>query len=158
MGNSSYGPETGGGSFETAVFQEVKAPGIQSHAFSSTTFEAIEFNTEIVPQSWVSLSSNQFTLDAGIYYFVYKPTWQVMPTNIDISVYDVNASDVIGGTKTMLDTSSDVPANNTIPFYLNISSQVTFELRYYILGIPSNIFGRSQGTEYYQHLSITKIG
>ena len=94
--NLDVGPFGGG---NTAVFQDVRAQNVNGQTFSSSTFEAIEFNTEIVPKSWVSLSSDQFTLDAGIYYFVFKPTWSIIQNNLDLSVYDVNAATVIGGTK-----------------------------------------------------------
>lgn len=153
--NLDVGPFGGG---NTAVFQDVQASGVAGQTFSIATFDVIDFNTEVVPKSWVSLSSNQFTLDAGVYYLVFKPTWAIIQTNADLSVYDVNATTVIAGTKVMADPTNGDLYSNTIPIYLNLSSQVTFELRYYINGAITSIAKLSQGSEHYSHLSITKMG
>ena len=66
--NLDVGPFGGG---NTAVFQDVRANGINGQTLSIQG-EVIEFNPEVIGKNFVTLSSHQLTIESGAYHIPFS--------------------------------------------------------------------------------------
>lgn len=158
--NLDVGPFGGG---NTAVFQDVRASGVAPQTFNSLSDQVIEFNTVQTLKSFVSLSSNQFTLDEGIYTIAIKLSLRASSNPRSFQIWANDTSDIsYGGTTQAI--SADI-------------NQVGLSYAYFDITIPSGgkvieFLGRTNtgsinsggnvvptnGDNYYQDVRITKVG
>ncbi len=156
--NLDVGPFGGG---NTAVFQDVRANGINGQTLSIQG-EVIEFNTEVIGKNFVSLSSNQFTLEAGAYQITFSAVLNASASRDgQIYLYDTVGLVSVGGIRITSDgVDLDQVTESEHSFFLKISSSKILELRIacsasYSFSQIDSFYGDS---EYYQQLIITKIG
>lgn len=152
--NLDVGPYSGG---NTAVFQDVQASMVASQALTAFTDTVIQFNTEIIGKSFVSLSSNQFTLDEGDYIIKMQVNCANSGRGL-IWVKDTSNVSYGGGhwggnfdnmPKHIFMPISIPSGGKTIEFMVNSPGNYSF-------GGPT--VSPTNGNEYYQQVQITKVG
>ena len=87
---------TGGGKFASyAILVDQKTSGTNGGSFTSGDWRTRDLNTEIAdPDGIVSISSNQFTLQAGSYLIkAHAPAYKV--GRHQIALYDITASNYV---------------------------------------------------------------
>lgn len=147
-----------------AIISDQKPNGTQGGSSSANTVAIRDLNTVEGDESFVSLSSNQFTLPQGKYQIRAKaPGHRVVACKCFI--YDVtNAAYVLEGTSGYVDTVRDRNYFAYVEGVLEITSTTTYQLRYYTsaakasdgFGIPANSTGNPQTSERYSEVVITK--
>ena len=156
--NLSFGA---GGLFSSyAIICDQKSAGTNGGTMTSGTWHTRDLNTEIAdPDGIVSISSNQFTLQAGTYlikasapgYYVYDHM---------AKLYDVTASaDVAFGTSEY--TSAQAQTRSTVIARETISGATTYEIRHTCYNTKqNNRFGENTnlGVEKYLIVEIYKEG
>ena len=158
--NLDVGPFGGG---NTAVFQEVRSAGVAGQNFDSLSDQIVQFNTEVVPKSFVSLSSNQFTFDEGIYRLSILITGIGASNPRAFQIWAKDTSNVsYNGDSLML--SPDLDSIGYTILYLDLvipSGGRTIEiLAKCNVGTLSNstVITPTNGDNYYQKLYATKVG
>ena len=154
--NLDVGPFSGG---NTAVFQDVRASGVAGQTWSGSV-QTAEFNTEIVPKSFVSESTNQFTMDAGIYLVRWRDSFTTAANEyIQVYAYDTVGSVNVGGARICNPSDADKP-DTTAHFYINLSASKVIEIRLDASNAVSSVKDATgNGSfEYYQEVSFTKEG
>ena len=147
-----------------AIIADQKSQGTDGGASTGGTWHIRDLNTELAdPDGIVSISSNQFTLQAGSYFIEARaPSYQ--PTRHRLKLYQTSgsAADVAFGTNEYSHYGSSASAIQTTAFLscrITISTATTYEIRHYIqttkagngLGVAV-----SQGVELYCLVKIFK--
>ena len=147
-----------------AIIADQKSSGTDGGASTGGTWHTRDLNTELAdPDGIVSISSNQFTLQAGSYFIEARaPSYQ--PTRHRLKLYQTSgsAADVAFGTNEYSHYGSSAAAIQTTAFLscrITISTATTYEIRHYIqttkagngLGVAV-----SQGVELYCLVKIFK--
>ena len=147
-----------------AIIADQKSQGTDGGASTGGTWHTRDLNTELAdPDGIVSISSNQFTLQAGSYFIEARaPSYQ--PTRHRLKLYQTSgsAADVAFGTNEYSHYGSSASAIQTTAFLscrITISTATTYEIRHYIqttkagngLGVAV-----SQGVELYCLVKIFK--
>ena len=147
-----------------AIIADQKSQGTDGGASTGGTWHTRDLNTELSdPDGIVSISSNQFTLQAGSYFIEARaPSYQ--PTRHRLKLYQTSgsAADVAFGTNEFSHYGSSASAIQTTAFLscrITISTATTYEIRHYIqttkagngLGVAV-----SQGVELYCLVKIFK--
>ena len=143
-----------------AIICDQNSAGTNGGTMTSGTWHTRDLNTEIAdPDGIVSISSNQFTLQAGTYlikasapgYYVYDHM---------AKLYDVTASaDVAFGTSEY--TSAQAQTRSTVIARVTISGATTYEIRHKCYNTKQNNgFGENTnlGVEKYLIVEIYKEG
>jgi hypothetical protein len=157
--NLDVGPFGGG---NTAYFQDVKASGINGQGLNING-QVIQFNTEVIGKSFITLSSNQFiNPSAGDYIVEYSASLRSATLEYgSIYLYDTNAGQSIGGGN-FVSVAGDIDQllKNTTRFPVQLSGSEVLELRIACLSTFS--FSQKSAAngddEYYQQISFTKVG
>ena len=146
-----------------AIIADQKSQGTDGGASSGGTWHTRDLNTELSdPDGIVSISSNQFTLQAGSYFIEARaPSYQ--PTRHRLKLYQTSgsAADVAFGTNEFMSYGSGTAVQTTafLSCRITISTATTYEIRHYIqttkagngLGVAV-----SQGDELYCLVKIFK--
>ena len=146
-----------------AIIADQKSQGTDGGASSGGTWHTRDLNTELSdPDGIVSISSNQFTLQAGSYFIEARaPSYQ--PTRHRLKLYQTSgsAADVAFGTNEFMSYGSGTAVQTTafLSCRITISTATTYEIRHYIqttkagngLGVAV-----SQGVELYCLVKIFK--
>ncbi len=153
-----------GGASETAIINETQVSGTAGGTGTVSTWNTRILNTVQTPQSWLSLSSNQFTLQPGTYQiYATAPASQVQIHKSKL--YDItNTADVLIGSSEYSGFSGGVGAQSEsiIAGQFTVLSPTTFEIQHNItvstgtqdFGIQSSFASTS---EVYTQVEITKI-
>lgn len=158
--NLDVGPFSGS---NIAVFQDVQADSVAGQTINITA-TVQHFNTTIISKNWVTLSSNQFVLDAGVYSLVLQDAgYPASSTNNELQYW---LRDTLGvtytGSKLIASSASDSLESNQVRFFLDLSSggktiELYAQLRQNTLA--RNATNLSNGdSEFYQMFIIQKIG
>lgn len=136
----------GGGKFASyAVICDQKTSGTNGGTFTSGDWRTRDLNTEITDADGiVSISSNQFTLQAGTYLIkAFVPGYYVYDHKAKL--YDVTASaDVALGTSEY--TSAQAQTRNVVTARVTISGATTYEIRHKCYNTKTNNgFGENNG-------------
>jgi hypothetical protein len=139
---------------------DVKTTGTQGGTFSSGNWVTRTLNTTNPTQTWVSLSSNRFTLSSGGYYiFASAPA-------SDVGSHQTRLLNVNNSNETYYGTSETVKdgicTRSFVMIFINISSSTTYSLQHRCsktssssgLGIAAGFSGNS---EVYSIVTIFKL-
>ena len=149
-----------------AIIADQKSQGTDGGASTAGTWHTRDLNTELSdPDGIVSISSNQFTLQAGNYFIEARaPSYQ--PSRHRLKLYQTSGTpaDVAFGTNEFMSYGSGTAANavQTTAFLscrITISTATTYEIRHYIQAAKAgNGLGVavSQGVELYCLVKIFK--
>ena len=146
-----------------AIIADQKSQGTDGGASSGGTWHTRDLNTELSdPDGIVSISSNQFTLQAGSYFIEARaPSYQ--PTRHRLKLYQTSgsAADVAFGTNEFMSYGSGTAVQTTafLSCRITISTATTYEIRHYIQNSKAgNGLGVavSQGAELYCLVKIFK--
>ncbi len=155
MSNLGFGPFNGG---NTAVFQEVLATGVDGQVFDGTD-QIVSFNTEVISKDFVTLSSDQFTIDAGKYLVSWRCGLGVGSFEfIQVSAYDTVGAVNVGGGRT---STSSSYTESSIEFYINLASSKVIEIKIAAASAMSAAQSRvnnNPSSQYYEQITFTKIG
>tara|TARA_B100000287_G_scaffold135255_1_gene127276 strand:+ start:135 stop:707 length:573 start_codon:yes stop_codon:yes gene_type:complete len=134
-----------------AILACQKSNGTQGGTFTKDTWVTREINTEIAdPDSIVSLSSNQFTLQAGNYLI----EWDAVALRVQshsTALYDVTNSTYLWGGMSSYSYSSDGDSNNAKGIMrVTPSGATAYEIRHVCSSTRSNEgLGRESDTGTY---------
>ena len=146
-----------------AIIADQKSQGTDGGASTGGTWHTRDLNTELAdPDGIVSISSNQFTLQAGSYFIEARaPSYQ--PTRHRLKLYQTSgsAADVAFGTNEFMSYGSGTAVQTTafLSCRITISTATTYEIRHYIQNSKAgNGLGVavSQGVELYCLVKIFK--
>ena len=146
-GNLSFAADSGGKIASYAIICDEKSSLTSAGTFTSGDWRTRDLNTEITDADGiVSISSNQFTLQAGTYlikasapaYYVYDHM---------IKLYNVTASaDIAFGTSEYTGHASGVQTRSFLVARITISAATTFEIRHKCINTKTNNgFGEATG-------------
>jgi hypothetical protein len=147
----------------TCYVKDVKATTVAAGSSTTTTWNNRDLNTTEGDCSFLSLASNDFTLEAGSYNIechapIYKSNIHKLKLRQDPTG---TPSDLIIGLSAYNSTTTDVQTNSILNGRININASETFDLQQYTasgqagngLGVPTN-----DGTnEVYTQCKITKV-
>lgn len=148
----------GGTTIKIAIVEDRKTGNTSGGNSSGGSWNTRDLNTIQGNNTFVSLSSNQFTLDAGTYYFDWHSCFgNVSRANTRIrNITDSSTVSVGGHTK---HDSGAQPANIG-KGYTTIASSKTFELQYYVSSSVTDGLGERQNEgedEIFSAVTITQI-
>ena len=146
-----------------AIIADQKSSGTDGGASTGGQWHTRDLNTELSdPDGIVSISSNQFTLQAGSYFIeASAPSYQ--PSRHRLKLYQTSgsAADVAFGTNEFMSYGSGTAVQTTalLSCRITISTATTYEIRHYIQNSKAgNGLGVavSQGAELYCLVKIFK--
>jgi len=145
-----------------AIIADVKAQGVDGGTNLATTWSTRSLNTEIDdPQNIVSITSNQFTLQAGTYLIEWTcPAYKVNHNNSRL--YNATTSTVAEmGTAAYAESVEGVSNTTTGASIQTISSAAAFEIQHYFASARANNglgVSSQSGNSVYTLVKIHKIG
>ncbi len=137
-----------GGKFASyAIICDEKASGTDAGTFTQDAWRTRDLNTEIADEDGiVSISSNQFTLQAGTYK-IYASAPAYLVKEHQIKLYNVtDSADIAFGVPQYSSDAMRVTQNSELYHRFTISAAKTFEIRHYGeltktnngFGVPTN--------------------
>lgn len=144
---------------EFAILRDQKTAGTNGGTFTQDAWQTRTLNTEHLDTGGiVSLSANQFTLQAGKYLIrASAPAFGVTNHQLRLQNMTDTTTDLVGQTG---ESDTDVQTTAHLVGYLDISAQKTFELQHYCLTTKAGDgFGQAMGitTELYATVEITQL-
>lgn len=115
---------------KVATLKDVKTSGTQGGTFTSGSYQTRTLNTEDDPFNIVSLTSNQFTLQAGTYFIEANAVSGVVDGNKTKIRNITDSTDAIIGSNQYQTSSAGVATNSFVYGFISISSAKTFELQH----------------------------
>jgi len=160
--DSVTAPKIGSKTFTSyAIIADQKNSDTDAGSSSGGSWNTRDLNTELAdPDGIVSISSNQFTLQAGSYFLeASAPAYQ--PSRHKLKLYQTSgtAADIAFGTVTFTNYNIAVQSTAFLSCRFTISTATTYEIRHYIQNSKSgNGLGVavSQGVEFYCIVKIFK--
>ena len=151
------------GSISVAVIADQKAYNVDGGG-SAVGFNDRDLNTKIFdPDNIVSISANQFTLNAGTYIIEFSsPAFRA--NRMFTELYDVTNSASVGqGTSLYADNPYNGHGVSTGYAHVTLTVSTTYKIRTYCqavkadngLGVKSNVSGNNN---IYTQVKITKVG
>ena len=132
----------GGGKFASyAILVDQKTSGTNGGSFTSGAWRTRDLNTEIAdPDGIVSISSNQFTLQAGSYLIkAHAPAYKV--GRHQIALYDITASSYVEtGSSAYVDGQESVSTDSFLTARFTCSGANVYEIRHQC-GTGFNTYG-----------------
>ena len=145
----------------TAYIKDVKSNGTHGGTSTSGSWETRDLNTIEGDSSFVSLSTNQFTLSVGSY--VIKALAPALTANLHkIKLYNVtDATDDVIGSNELANTSFQTQTNSFLNGKVVITSSKVFEIRHRVTQTFATV-GHGTATsfsvdEIYTQVEITKV-
>ena len=154
--------EQGGSALLVTHLRDEKAYGIHGGATTSGSYAQRDLNTQDGDTTFCSLSSNDFTLDPGTYYF-----YGTVPANLASQhkakiIYVTGGADLIVGNNSFSNNTSPSQTNSTISGTVTIASSTAFRVVHQVtashplgFGIACSFGGTEE--EVYTQLTITKL-
>ena len=161
--DSVTAPKIGSKTFTSyAIIVDQKSSTTDAGSSSGGSWNIRDLNTELAdPDGIVSISSNQFTLQAGSYFLeASAPAYQ--PNRHKLKLYQTSgtAADIAFGTGTFTtDSGGAIQSTAFLSCRFTISTATTYEIRHYVQASKSgNGLGVaiSQGVELYCIVKIFK--
>ena len=123
---------TGGGKFASyAILVDQKTSGTNGGSFTSGDWRTRDLNTKIAdPDGIVSISSNQFTLQAGSYLIkAHAPAYKV--GRHQIALYDITASNYVEtGSSEYVDPTVNASTTSFLTARFTCSGSNVYEIRH----------------------------
>ena len=136
-----FGADTGGKFASYAILVDQKTSGTNGGSFTSGDWRTRDLNTEIAdPDGIVSISSNQFTLQAGSYLIkAHAPAYKV--GRHQIALYDITASSYVEtGSSAYVDGGESVSTDSFLTARFTCSGANVYEIRHQC-GTGFNTYG-----------------
>ena len=130
-GNLSFGADSGGKFASYAILVDQKTSGTNGGSFTSGDWRTRDLNTEIAdPDGIVSISSNQFTLQAGSYLIkAHAPAYKV--GRHQIALYDITASSYVEtGSSEYVDPTVNASTTSFLTARFTCSGSNVYEIRH----------------------------
>jgi len=145
----------------TAYLKDVKASGTAGGTFTSGSYQTRVLNTIEGDSSFVSLSSNQFTLQPGTYEIeASAPAYRVNGHKLKLRNITGSSDTIIGGAAET-DSSNFVQTESRLVGTISISSTTTYEIQHRCgATFASSGFGRAAAygdSEVYTIVKIKKV-
>lgn len=146
---------------KTAYIKDIKPSSTNGGTFTSGAWQTRDLTTLEGDTGFVSLSSNQFTLQPGKYEIVASaPAYQVVEHKIKLrNITDSEDSSL--GTNARSGSASDAVTRSELNSIITITSSKTFEIQHRCTStFATSGFGSSIGIsdEVYTQVSIKKVG
>ena len=144
-----------------AIIEDQKAHDTHGGTFTQDAWRTRELNTEVAdPDSIVSISSNQFTLQAGTYLLKWSAPARDL-THHQTRIYNITDSAVVRYGSSEYTNSLDVQNHSVGSARVTISGAKAFELQHYGHNTTATTgFGCAAksdgGTEHYSFVEIYK--
>lgn len=116
---------------ETCYLRDEKSSATAGGTFTAASYLQRTLNTTNNSQEWITLATNQFTLDAGVYKITARaPAYRV--GNHKAIIYDVDdsATELLGTTERM-NTAEDVQTWSVVEGTITLTTTKTFDVRHY---------------------------
>ena len=135
------------GPIEVGILADQKATSTAGGSYTATTASVRTLNTTIQSQSWLSLSSNQFTIDGANYPGRYFIEWRGQAYRVNNGWHfleDTSGPTIVGlGTSTYSLQSSDSPRCISQGYYeADITTSKTYEIYIQTTTTSANTNGR----------------
>lgn len=115
---------------QPVYLKDIKAAGTDGGTFTSGAWRTRTLNTLENSKTWISLSSNQFTLQSGTYSIEASAPAR-STDNHKAKLYDItNSADVIIGTAELAGISSTTNTKSFIVGTFTIASTTTYEIQH----------------------------
>lgn len=114
----------------TAYIKDTKSSGTAGGTFTSGSYQTRDLNTISGDESFVSVSSNQFTLDPGTYQIEASAPASVVTEHRIKLRNTTDSTDEILGTNEYTDTDEAMATRSHLSGEISISSQKTFEIQH----------------------------
>ena len=140
-GNLAFATIAGGKFASYAILVDQKTSGTNGGSFTSGAWRTRDLNTEIAdPDGIVSISSNQFTLQAGSYLIkAHAPAYKV--GRHQIALYDITASSYVEtGSSAYVDGGESVQTDSFLTARFTCSGANVYEIRHQC-GTGFNTYG-----------------
>ena len=140
-GNLAFATIAGGKFASYAILVDQKTSGTNGGSFTSGAWRTRDLNTEIAdPDGIVSISSNQFTLQAGSYLVkAHAPAYKV--GRHQIALYDITASSYVEtGSSAYVDGGESVSTDSFLTARFTCSGANVYEIRHQC-GTGFNTYG-----------------
>ena len=140
-GNLAFATIAGGKFASYAILVDQKTSGTNGGSFTSGAWRTRDLNTEIAdPDGIVSISSNQFTLQAGSYLIkAHAPAYKV--GRHQIALYDITASSYVEtGSSAYVDGGESVSTDSFLTARFTCSGANVYEIRHQC-GTGFNTYG-----------------
>ena len=140
-GNLAFATIAGGKFASYAILVDQKTSGTNGGSFTSGDWRTRDLNTEIAdPDGIVSISSNQFTLQAGSYLIkAHAPAYKV--GRHQIALYDITASSYVQtGSSAYVDGQESVSTDSFLTARFTCSGANVYEIRHQC-GTGFNTYG-----------------
>ena len=140
-GNLAFATIAGGKFASYAILVDQKTSGTNGGSFTSGDWRTRDLNTEIAdPDGIVSISSNQFTLQAGSYLIkAHAPAYKV--GRHQIALYDITASSYVEtGSSAYVDGGESVSTDSFLTARFTCSGANVYEIRHQC-GTGFNTYG-----------------
>lgn len=152
---------TVGNAIEVAYVEDVKAANTAGGTFTSGAWQTRTLNTLTGDTTWISIGSNQITLDPGKYQITASaPGTRVNQHKIKLRNITDSTDDIIG-TSEKSDTSSNIGNRSFLQGTINIGSSKIYELQHRCTStFATNGFGNASNfgvSEVYAIVKIVKI-
>ena len=147
-GNLSFGADSGGKFESYAIICDQKSSGTSAGTFTQDAWQTRDLNTEIADADGiVSISSNQFTLQAGTYLIkANAPAYYVYDHMIKLYQTSGTPADIAFGTSAYTGHASGVQTNSFLVARVTISGATTYEIRHKCVNTKTNNgFGENTG-------------
>jgi len=162
--DSVTAPKIGSKTFTSyAIIGDVKANDVDGGSFTTGDWRTRDLNTELSdPDGIVSISSNQFTLQAGSYLIeAESPVYQVNRHMIKLYQTSGTPADIAFGTSEYANSAYSGHTRSFVKARVTISSATTYEIRHRCDATRSTIgFGIgsdfNNNTELYTIVKISK--
>ena len=160
--DSVTAPKIGSKTFTSyAIIVDQKSSGTDGGSSSGGNWNTRDLNTELSdPDGIVSISSNQFTLQAGSYFLeAAAPSYK--PNRHKLKLYQTSGtpSDIAFGTSEFVNQDEGMQSTASLSCRFTISTATTYEIRHYIQTSKSGNglgVGISAGVEYFCIVKIFK--
>ena len=144
----------------TAKVYDAKSSGTNGGTFTSGSDQTRDLNQKEDPDSIVTLSSNQFTLEAGTYLIQWTcPAYRV--SRHQSHLYDVTNTAILArGQSSQASNANDGESLSSGSYIATITSNTAYEIRHRCSStVTSNGFGHQCGfgTEIYTVVNIFKL-
>jgi hypothetical protein len=148
--------------FAVAYLKDVKTAGTAGGGFTSGSFVTRTLNTEEDPDNIVTLSSNQFTLQAGTYEIdASAPSYLVGQNVTKIRNITDSTDAIIGTSEYQVAGGSGAQVRSFVKGIVTIASAKAFEIQHRCLNtVATNGLGVTSGlgvSEVYTVVKITRI-
>jgi hypothetical protein len=149
-----------------AIIADRKTAGVAGGTFTLGSWQTRDLNTEVIDvNGLVTLSSNQFTLQAGKYIVDWAASAYTGVNQHVSRIYNITDTEIVSESLVGRNPTSSSTVCSSGRGYIDIASEKVFELQHrcqtsvttYGFGLPSDAYF-VVSYEQYSQIKITKVG